>query len=414
MSAGRGAHGRPPSGHGGRLGWLAVALLAAALGACTGTFTPPLPTLYLVLADAEGAESAARVALLDFVASPTERRLDLLNDRAFVFPAGERLLALDVRDREERREAWVLTAVGAPDARAVRLHRLDLRALGDAPGAIVPAVGPARDLTDADGTWVDLAAASGLPTGCLSGLTVATDGRRVALWDAGGGGRCGAADDLGEPRVHVIDLEAATASDPVAEARAPGVRPADPTAAERLLLVRRPAVGALDERAVFTVDYAAPEPPAFASGTVVAGLLDVAGVPGGFAALRAVDGGGAREVELHVGDAVTKREMPASAGGLRVDDTGRLGVLVTLGGGRVGVAYPNEPAPRSVVFDARDATIEPLNAYALAVRSGGVCVIDLLVSGSGPGCDLVVAPEVGAALVGARLVTWAYAEPSAP
>ena len=394
---------------------LAAALLAAVLGAaCTGTFTPPLPTLYLVFLDAEGAEPAARVALLDFVATPTERRLELLNDRAFTFPDGERLLAVGVRDRTERLEAWVLTAVGGAASRATRLHRFDLRGLVAEPGATIAAAAPARALTDADGAWIDLTAASGLPSGCLSGLTVAADGRRLALFDAGADGRCGTAAALGEPRVHVVDLDLDTVAAPVAEARAPGVRPADPTAGDRLLLVRRPAVGALDERAVFTVDYATPEPPAFASGTVVAGLLDVAGVPGGFAALRAVDGGSAREVELHLGENVTRREMPASATALRVDETGRLGAWLTLGGGRVGVAYPGETAARSVAFDARDATIDALNAYGLAVRSGGLCVVDLLISDGGAGCDLAIAPAVNAAMVGARLVTWGYAEAEGP
>ena len=124
---------------------LAAALLAAVLGAaCTGTFTPPLPTLYLVFLDAEGAEPAARVALLDFVATPTERRLELLNDRAFTFPDGERLLAVGVRDRTERLEAWVLTAVGGAASRATRLHRFDLRGLVAEPGATIAAVAPAR------------------------------------------------------------------------------------------------------------------------------------------------------------------------------------------------------------------------------------------------------------------------------
>ena len=394
---------------------LLTTLLAAwAIAGCTGTFTPPLPTLYLVFQDAGDGEPA-RVALLDFVVSATDRRLDLLTADAYRFGAGESLIAIDVMDRSERQEVWVLTAAG-PGSRAVRVHRLDLRSLPDVPGTTLTRIGAPLVLTDEDGAWVGFGSDTAVPTGCISGLVVAPAGDALALWDAGSGGRCGAG--VGDPRVHLLDLANETAGVPINEARAPGVRGGDVDLgrANRLLLVRRPAVGDPDELRVAAVGFQDPVPPPLGAGVGIVGLLDVAGVPGGFAALRRVDGGSARVVELHTftGEAPVTREMPANASDLYVDESGALGTLLTAGANRIGVTYPDEAKAREVSFDARDLTIDPLNAYALAVRPGGVCVIDLLVPSTAASCDLTVDTAVRAALPHARFVTWTFAEPAAP
>jgi len=396
---------------------LTALVAAAAVAGCTGTFTPPLPTLYLVFLEADGADPA-RVALLDFVVTASDRRLDLLTANAYAFPAGEALVAIDVMDRVERQEVWVLTAAGAT-ARALTLHRLDLRSLPDAPGTVLTRLGDAIPLTDASGAWDDdIASATGVPTGCLSGLVVSPAGDAVALWDAGTGARCGTVADAPDPRVHLLDLAAGTVAEPIAEARAPGVRPADPEAdgGGRLLLVRRPAVGPLDVLQVSEIAFDDASPPPLDAGTPIAGLLDVTGVPGGFAALRAVDGGAAREVADYAreGEAPETRAAPENATTLHADDSGALASLLTTGGGRIGVAYPDEAELREVAFSATDLTIDPLNAYALAVRDRGVCIIDLLVASDAAGCDLAVDAVVRDALGGARFVTWTFAEPSLP
>ncbi|MBW6454322.1 MAG: hypothetical protein K0A98_00420 [Trueperaceae bacterium] len=395
---------------------LLTALIAvAAVAGCTGTFTPPLPTLYLVFLEADGGEPA-RVALLDFVVTASERRLDLLTAQAYRFDAGETLIAIDVMDRVERQEAWVLTAAGAA-SRALTLHRLDLRSLPDVPGTALTPAAPPLALTDADGAWIGFDAATGVPTGCLSGLVVAPAGDAVALWDAGAGARCGAVADAPDPRVHLLDVAAGTVGAPIAEARAPGVRPGDPELGrgDRLLLVRRPTAVDPDTVRVAEFGFADAVPPALAEGTLVERFLDLAGVPGGFAALRRVDGGG-REVVVHLrtGDEPAVRAMPDDATALFVDDSGALSTLLTTGGGRIGVTYPDEAEPREISFAASDLTIDPLNAYALAVRPGGVCVVDLLVPSRSAGCDLAIDAAVREALAGARFVTWTFAEPSGP
>jgi len=393
---------------------LTTLIAAWALVGCTGTFTPPLPTLYLVFQDAGDGEPA-RVSLLDFVVTATDRRLDLLTADAYRFGPGESLIAIDVMDRSERNEVWVLTASG-PGSRAVRVHRLDLRSLPDLPGTTLTPIGAPLPLTDEEGAWVDFASDTAVPTGCISGLVVAPAGDALALWDAGSGGRCGAG--VGDPRVHLLDLVNATASDPIAEAREPGVRGGDVDLgrANRLLLVRRPAVGDPDELRVAAVGFQDPVPPPLSAGVGIVGLLDVAGVPGGFAALRRVDGGSARVIELHTftGEAPATREMPANANALYVDESGALGTLLTTGANLVGVTYADEAKAREVAFDARDLTIDPLNAYALAVRPGNLCVIDLLVPSTARGCDLTIDASVRAALPHARFVTWTFAEPAAP
>jgi len=398
---------------------LLTALIAvAAVTGCTGTFTPPLPTLYLVFLEADGGEPA-RVALLDFVVTASERRLDVLTANAYTFDPGETLIAIDVMDRIERQEVWVLTAAG-PASRALTLHRLDLRSLPDVPGTVLRRIGDPLPLTDADGAWNDEAfsSATGVPTGCLAGLVVAPAGDAAALWDAGAGARCGAVADAPDPRVHLLDLEARTVAEPIAEARAPGIRAGDPELGrgDRLLLVRRPTAVDPDTVRVaeFTFDDANP-PPAQA-GTDIERFLDVAGVPGGFAALRRVDGGTGREVVVHTraGEEPAVRAMPDNAERLFVDDSGALSTLLTTGGGRIGVTYPDEAEPREISFTASDLTVDPLNAYALAVRPRGVCVVDLLVPSSAPSCDLTVEAVVREALAGARFVTWTFAEPSLP
>jgi hypothetical protein len=396
---------------------LLALLAAAALAGCTGTFTPPLPTLYLVFAEADGGEPA-RVVLLDFVVTASERRLDLLTAEAYRFDGDETLIAIDVMDRVERQEVWVLTAAGTA-SRALTLHRLDLRSLPDVAGTVLTAAAPPLPLTDADGAWdAAFASATAVPTGCLSGLVVAPAGDAVALWDAGDGARCGAVDDAPDPRVHLLDLAAGTVADPIAEARAPGVRPGDPEIGrgDGLLLVRRPAVGDVDELRVAELDFDDAAPPPLDEGTAVDGLLDVAGVPGGFAALRRVDGGAGREVVVHTrgADEPAVLAMPDDATALFVDDSGALGTLLTTGAGRIGVTYADEAEPRQISFGASDLTIDPLNAYALAVRSSGVCVIDLLVPSSAASCDLAVDALVRDALAGARFVTWTFAATSSP
>jgi hypothetical protein len=163
-------------------------------------------------------------------------------------------------------------------------------------------------------------------------------------------------------------------------------------------------------------DDATPPPLDADAGTLVEGLLDVAGLPGGFAALRSVDGGAAREVVVHTraGDEPAVRDMPNDATALYVDESGALSTLLTTGGGRIGVAYADDEEAREISFAASDLTIDPLNAYALAVRPGGVCVVDLLVQSSATSCDLIVDQVVRDALAAARFVTWTFAEPTAP
>jgi len=403
---------------------LLALIAAAALVGCTGTFTPPLPTLYLVFAEADGGEPA-RVALLDFVVTASERRLDLLTANAYAFGPTDVLIAVDVMDRVERQEVWVLTADG-PSSRALTLHRLDLRTLPDVPGTVLTPVAPALALTDAGGAWhAAFTSATGVPTGCLSGLVVAPAGDAVALWDpgagsgaAGAGARCGAVADAPDPRVHLVDLAAGTVAEPIAEARAPGVRSGDPEIGQGdgLLLVRRPAVGDADELRVAELDFDDTAPPPLDEGTPVDDLLDVAGVPGGFAALRRVDGGAGREVVVatRAGDEPAVLAMPDNASALYVDDSGALGTLLTTGAGRIGVTYADEAEPRQISFGASDLTVDPLNAYALAVRPGGVCVVDLLVPSDAASCDLTVDAVVREALAAARFVTWTFAAPSSP
>ncbi len=396
---------------------LTALLAAAALAGCTGTFTPPLPTLYLVFVEADGGDPA-RVALLDFVVTASERRLDLLTEEAYRFGTDETLIAIDVMDRVERQEAWVLTAAG-PASRALTLHRLDLRELPDVPGTVLQRIGDPLPLTDADGAWdAAFSSATAVPTGCLSNLVVAPAGDAVALWDPGTGARCGAVADAPDPRVHVLDLATATVREPIGEARAPGVRAGDPELgrSNRLLLVRRPTAVDPDTVRVTEFGFDDATPPPLADGTLVERFLDVAGVPGGFAALRRTDGGSGREVVVHAraGDEPAVRAMADDATRLVVDDSGALATLVTTGGGRIGVTYADEAEPREISFTASDLTIDPLNAYALAVRPGGVCVVDLLVPSSASTCDLPIDAVVRDALAGARFVTWTFAEPSAP
>lgn len=388
---------------------LATALAALLVTACTGTFTPGAATLYLVFLDAS-ADQGARVALIAFEATPTDRRLDLLNASAYAFTPGETVIAVDVLDRENRDEAWVLTAAGDA-SRAVRLHRLDLRAVSDQPGAILTPAAPVRDLTAADGSWIGL---TGAPTGCLVDLVVGPGGGSLALWDAGSAARCGTIGETVDPRVHVVDLTTDTVRATLGDVAAPGVRPADPGDAEALWLVQRPAVGGLDDREVVGVTFAAPVPRPFDRGTTVAGLRDLVGIPGGFAALRD-PGDGTRALAIVVGAVVTERPAPAGAARVHADLTGRLANLLTTGGGRLGVVYPGEPVLREIAFDATSVTVEPLNAYALAVRaSGGLCLVDLLVPTTSSGCDLTLQADLVAALPAPRFVTWTYAEPSAP
>lgn len=389
-----------------RLAWSLLAALA--LAACTGTFTPSAPTLYLVFLDAGGG-LPARVALLAFEATPTERRLELLTAAAYTFAPDETPVAVDVLDRDGRSEAWVLTAVGG--GRAVRLHRLDLRAVPDAAGTLLAAAAPARTLTDADGAWLAFDV-GGFPTGCVSDLVVQPNGEGLALWDPGSNARCGALADV-DPRAYVLDLVNDTLQATVADAFAPGVRPAEPAEPDGLLLVGR-TVSDPDTRAVSPVTFAAPVPALGAPSTVVDGLLDLVAVAGGFASLRSgVDA--TRTLELAVGGTSSERAAPDGATAVHSDPTGRLANLLTTGGGRLGVTYPGEAAIREVSFDATALTVEPLNAYALAVRAtGGLCLVDLLVPSTSTGCDLALDPALVAALAAPRFVTWTYAEPNVP
>jgi len=392
----------------------AVVLALAAVVGCSGTFTPPVPTLYLVFLDASETQPA-RVALLDFVVTPTERRLELLTAVAYAFPPGERLVAVDVRDRERRLEAWVLTAAGDA-SRAVRLHRIDLRSVPETPGTtLAPAADPLT-LTDAAGAWVGFDDPSAVPSGCLSNLVAAAAGDALALWDAGTGGRCGAVTDAPDARVHVLDLDLSTVRRTVDDVGAPGVSAGDPADAAALLLVRRPPGGSgLDTLEVVPVTFAEARPDLGARGTEVPGLLDVAGLPGGLAALRRLDAASGREIVVVSGATTAQRAAVDGATQLHVDATGRLATLLTTGGGRVGVTYPGEDAARTIAFDARAVTLEPLNAYAVAVRAaGGLCVVDLLVPSTAATCDLPVPAELVGELPAPRFVTWAFAEPAAP
>jgi hypothetical protein len=387
----------------------ALALLTLlGLVACTGTFTPPVPTLYLVVTDAV-AGNPARVALLAFAGEPGAQRIDLLEGSAFTFAPDERPIALGIRDRQNRSEAWVLLAdVNAP--RAVRLERLALNGLVAAPGTTLTRAAAPLALTDAEGAWIGFTQASGLASGCITNLVVADDGASLALFDPGSGARCGAVTASAGARVHVLDLVARTVRDTIDDAIAPGVRAGDAAA---LLLIRRPLVGDAGEGEVFAVTFAEPRPDFGAASTRIAGLLDVAATRGGFAALQTREG--QRQIAVHDDGGVRERIAPPNASTLIADDVGALDALLTLGGGRVGVIYPSGDEPRSLFFDATAATIEPLNAYALAVRANGsLCLIDMYVPTTSSRCDADARSDVAAALVGARWVTWSYALPNAP
>jgi hypothetical protein len=349
------------------------------------------------------------VALLSFVGTPGAQSLALLEEAAFVFADGERPIAMAVRDRENRLEAWVLLADAAAP-RALRIERLSLLNLAAAPATTLVRAAPPLPLTDAAGAWLGFAQPSALPSGCLTDLVVAPDGLSVALFDAGSGGRCGALADGGAARVHVLDLPGAAVRDTIEDVVAPGVRAGD---VGTLLLARRPIVGEAAEGEVFPVTFAQPRPDFGAQSVLVPGLLDLAATRGGFAALQSVDDG--RRVVIH--DDTGTRELIAPNGALAVisDEVAALDALLTRGGNRLGVVYGAGDDTRTIAFDAQDATIEPLNAYALAVRSnGGLCLVDMYVPTASTSCDANAPSAIAAALVGAKLVTWTFALPDEP
>lgn len=396
-----------------RLRTLAALLAVATVMGCTGTFTPGVATLYLVFVQPTGGPLS--VALLSFVVSPTNRDLEMLNSAAFVFPAGQQLVAVDMLDRaEERSEAWVLTAeTGSP--RAVHLHRLDLRDVPAVPGTTLSSLGSVQ-LTDADGAWaagVDAGGVSEVPTGCLASLVVAPDGDRLALWDPADIARCSGSSDFS--RVYLLDVDPLVVSEDLGvddDLRSPGLRPG---MGEALLLVRHPTGSDPDRAEVLQVSFDEPRPASGSSGPQVTGLQDVAALPDGLVILHQGDGGVSTRAVTAVQGGTAGNPRPAPGGALRlhVDPLGSMTTLVTTGGNRVGVLYPDGSELRQVVLSGVDASIEALNDYALAGgASGGVCLLDVLVSSTSSSCDHP--SRYAAELQGIVAVEWTYAAPEEP
>lgn len=396
-----------------RLRLLAALLALTVVMGCTGTFTPGVATLYLVFTQPTGGPLG--VALLSFTVSPTSRDLELLNTAAFTFPAGQRLVAVDMLDRaEERGEAWVLTYEAA-SPRAVHLHRLDLREVSAVPGASLTSLGSVQ-LTDADGAWaagVDAGDVSELPTGCIASLVVSPDGERLALWDPVDAARCSEGADFG--RVYLLDVGELRVSDDLGvddDLRSPGLRPG---MGEALLLVRRPTGSDPDRAEVLQVSFDQPRPPFGSSGAQATGLQDVAALPDGLVILHQGDGGVSTRAVTMVqgGTSGNPRAAPSGALRLHVDALGSMTTVVTSGGNRVGVLYPDGAELRQVVLSGVDASIEALNDYALAGgASGGVCLLDVLVSSTSSSCDHP--SRYAAELPAIVAVEWAYAAPEAP
>lgn len=406
----------PPANRRRRLRLLLPLLAMLVAVGCTGTFTEGVATLYLVFRQPTGQPLS--VALLSFSVSQSSRDLELLNDLAFTFPSGQQLVAVDVLDRaDERHEAWVLTAETA-SPRLLHLHRLDLRDLPATPGATLPSLGSVQ-LSEADGAWaaaVDAEDASDVPTGCISSLLVSPDSDRIALWDPMDPARCsstpGAADFA---RVYLLEVEGLRVVEELgveSDLLAPGIRAG---VGNGLLLVRRPTASDPDRAEVLQVSFEQPRPATGSSGPSFTGLQDVAALPDGLVVLHQGDGGsGTRALTLmQGGSAGSPYAAPSGAQRLHVDPLGTTTTVLSSGGSRVGVLYPGDAEFRQVVLSGNGASIEALNDYALAGgASGGVCLIDVLVSSSSGSCDHP--SRFAAELPGILWIEWTYAAPDAP
>jgi hypothetical protein len=380
--------------------WLAIALLVG----CTGTFTPALPTVVVVVRDAVPGETRPSVlALVALDLTPTGRSLRVIEGAAYTFTTDTFVIALDATPRgRDATDAWLLTRPDDEADPARTLYRFDLSEVRDEAGVTLPLVGAPRPLVDAAGAWVaDLDTETAAPPGCLTQLVVGgpptAPDRYVALWDDCGG--------LGDPLVHVVDLQDDEVTSLLSEPaplhpfgiRAGVVDPASFTLGTiqiggDVTLETRPFVSPL-----FDVDPSATVP-------AEVDLLDVAVTDGAWWSLVAPVSGGPSLWRIVPGDVVTER--PAPAGANRVVAARSPGTLL-LTPNRAQVVFPDTSSPE-VSITPLGATIEA-NDYAVVARAGGgLCVLDAQVPALSGSCEFTLSPDQ---LTGARLLTWTYAAP---
>ncbi len=383
-------------------GW-ALALLVG----CTGTFTPALPTVIVVVRDAVPGEARPpTLALVALDLSPTGRSLRVIEPNAFAFPSDAVVVALDATPRgRDATDAWVLTRPDGPDAGARTLYRFDLGGVRDETGATVPVVGTPRPLVDATGAWAaDLDADDASPPGCLVQLVVGgpplAPDRYVALWDD--------CTDLGNPLVHVIDLEddvvVSLLSEP-APLHPFGLRPGVIDAATFTLGTVQIGGNVTLETRAFAAPLLDVDPTATVPAAVdEVDVLDVGVAGGAWWVLAAPVSGSPSLLRIVPGDVVTER--PAPSGADRVVAARSPGALL-LAPNRAQVVFPETASPE-VSLTPLGATIEA-NDYAVVARAGGgLCVLDAQVPSDTASCEFTLSQ---AELTGARLLTWTYAVP---
>lgn len=376
--------------------WL---LALVALTGCTGTFTPTVPTLYLVFVEAPS--EAPRVAVIAFRSDQTGRSVVLLERAAATFPSGTTLLAADVLDREERTEVWLLSAEQT-SPRATTLHRFDLQGIRDDTGVSVRSLGTTA-LTGADGRWLaPFSPASAVPSGCLTDLVVRDNGAEVLLVDSGSGNRCGAFSEGVDARVHRLQFTPAEVTERVAFPLPPGVRPGVETG--EVLIIARPTVGAEVEvrREGFAPTNDSPS-------ALLANLRDVRATRDGFAALVSSSADERRIALVSLPEeSRSERDALARAERLWLREDSRGATLISVASNTLGIDYPGQEVLRRVNFAALDLTIDA-NAYALAVGPAGGCFLDLLVASDNRSCDINLPSDVNNELRFARFAAWTYA-----
>jgi len=380
-----------------------VVLLGVALSGCSGTSTPLTPILYLVVETG----TPARIALVSFTSNLDQRSIELVNANAFSFAADELPIAIDVRNRAEPSELWVLTASRlAP--RATALHRFSLSNISDATGTTLSRSGAPTQLTAANGAWsAPFSSDSVFPSGCISDLVVAASGNELLLVDAGASGRCGSlGDDPGDRLVHHLSLTSSRVRERVREPLTPFARPG--ILGNEAILALRPTVGSS-----VNVQLTAMAPGSSPRLNLELDVVrDLRALSAGIAVLNDLDGG--RRVELiPLNDEAERVNRGAVAGASRLytrDEGGGISVL-THSNNRIGVDYPSRDQLREINFAALDVTIDP-NAYAVVLGSNNLCFVDLLVASGSTACDFRL--PSGTTLSNARFITWAYATPSAP
>lgn len=376
-------------------------LMMATLLACSGSQNARLPpgaslepTFQPYLVFRSG--SPATIALIARVEGIGGRRLETITEVAYTFEAGETLVAVDIVNRDERNEAWVLTSMGAT-SRTTYLHRISLSSLSTAPGSTVTRTDRILITSGSDGNI----AGTATPTGCIDGMVASSNGGALALFDAGSGnGRC-AGNTSGisvAPQVYRLALPSNTLTTLDARALPPGLRPG--ATADSLLYVND--LITVNETAVATMSFASFSP---ANNLAVASLIDLHATSAGFLALRNV--GGTPTIEPYASGTAQTPTVAVAAGATRVFALSDGARWLTVGGPNSSVHYPAEtsggsPVNRTVAFQASDVTIDPA-LYALAVGSSGACLIDMLRASTATSCDRTLA------LSGARFALWVRA-----